>query len=375
MPQLEFAPLHNTNNISSEPDHIPRPRIAGLDAIRGIAALAVTIYHLTSTGYDRLYPRPDNLLRELDLGRQAVSLFFMVSGFVILMSLDRSKKIRDYAFSRFSRLYPTYWAAVVMTFLAVHICGLPGREFDVKIMAINMSMLPTVFAVPRIDPVYWTLHVELYFYILMAVIVAVGLRRQIVFALVTIVLGDMLYHLFDLPIDLPGSWRFKDLPDNMHWFTIGVLFYEARNGWRPTQIVILCICLLGGFYSTYVKFESVLQAAFALSLVLLMWAGTQSRTGFLGSRVLLFFGAVSYPLYLLHNNIGVIVIRAGYRCGLPECVSVAIAFLFVLTLACLVTFTIERPATKYLRDRYKRRLARRASPEDVASTKAKLTKV
>jgi peptidoglycan/LPS O-acetylase OafA/YrhL len=62
-------------------------------------------------------------------------------------------------------------------------------------------------------------------------------------------------------------------------------------------------------------------------------------------------GTISYPLYLTHQNIGYVVIRAGYRLGLNPNVSVALAFGVALAIAAAITFTVERPAMALLRKR------------------------
>ena len=95
-------------------------RIIELDALRGIAAIFVLIYHYTYR-YNSLYGH-SGILEELGFywGKQGVQLFFMISGFVIFLSLNHLKKPMDFIVSRFSRLYPPFWIAIACTFLVVH---------------------------------------------------------------------------------------------------------------------------------------------------------------------------------------------------------------------------------------------------------------
>lgn len=79
-----------------------------LDALRGIAAVLVVLFHLKmDTG------NPDY---GLHLGMTGVDLFFLISGFVIFMTLRKTSSSNDFVISRFIRLYPTYWACVSFTF-------------------------------------------------------------------------------------------------------------------------------------------------------------------------------------------------------------------------------------------------------------------
>src|SRR2546430_2652712 len=93
-----------------------KPRFAELDLLRGVAALWVVLFHYT-TQYSRLYvpDRRDLLGFEFPDGTLGVYLFFMISGFVIFMTLHRSERPLDFVVSRFARLYPAYWAGIVLT--------------------------------------------------------------------------------------------------------------------------------------------------------------------------------------------------------------------------------------------------------------------
>ena len=102
-------------------------RIQELDALRGIAAMMVVLYHYT-TRYDQLYEHSVSLPFSFSYGTFFVQLFFIISGFVIFLTLDQTKNSLDFVVSRISRLYPAYWTAIVITFLSVQAFGLPGRE-------------------------------------------------------------------------------------------------------------------------------------------------------------------------------------------------------------------------------------------------------
>jgi peptidoglycan/LPS O-acetylase OafA/YrhL len=93
-------------------------RLFELDVLRGIAALGVVMYHYT-THYDELYGHSQKVLIYFPFGQYGVELFFIISGFVIFMSLERTKSSLDFIVGRFSRLYPAYWTAVILTFTIV----------------------------------------------------------------------------------------------------------------------------------------------------------------------------------------------------------------------------------------------------------------
>ncbi|TOO76409.1 acyltransferase, partial [Vibrio parahaemolyticus] len=108
--------------------------------VRGIAALAVVIYHYLYR-YNELYTHQDLNLDWAYWGKYGVQLFFIISGFVIFMSLERVKKPLDFIASRFTRLFPAYWIALIITTLVVYSFGLPGREVSLTSTVINFTML------------------------------------------------------------------------------------------------------------------------------------------------------------------------------------------------------------------------------------------
>jgi peptidoglycan/LPS O-acetylase OafA/YrhL len=86
-------------------------RVVELDVFRGVAALWVAMFHLTLR-YDEAFLHQPAPLKPLLDGTYGVELFFMISGFVILMTLQRSRSWVDFAVHRFARLYPAYWLSV-----------------------------------------------------------------------------------------------------------------------------------------------------------------------------------------------------------------------------------------------------------------------
>ncbi|HMC14225.1 MAG TPA: acyltransferase, partial [Albitalea sp.] len=139
-------------------------RLVEIDALRGVAALAVVLFHVT-TRFGELYQPATQPLVSFPGGQYGVNLFFIISGFVIFMTLERTRRTSDFVVSRFSRLFPAYWVAIAMTFAITHWLGLPGKLVDGGSALGNMLMLHgLLLRVPHVDGVYWTLEVELLFY-------------------------------------------------------------------------------------------------------------------------------------------------------------------------------------------------------------------
>src|SRR5947208_2292947 len=93
-------------------------RFAELDALRGIAAVMVVIFHYTWRS-EKVLPGANGFTHGLSWGYFGVELFFAISGFVILMTLRQTKTSSDFVVSRFARLFPAYWAAIILTSIIV----------------------------------------------------------------------------------------------------------------------------------------------------------------------------------------------------------------------------------------------------------------
>ena len=93
-------------------------RVNEIDLLRFFAALAVVFFHYSFRGYaaDAMSIMPYPLLASLSkYGYLGVELFFMISGFVILMTAANGS-LRSFAISRIVRLYPAFWACCTVTF-------------------------------------------------------------------------------------------------------------------------------------------------------------------------------------------------------------------------------------------------------------------
>ena len=93
-------------------------RLPALDSLRAIAALAVLSFHYTS-GYERVVGPHIRPVPNVEWGHFGVELFFVISGFVIAWTLERSSSLADFAFGRVARLYPAYLAGATITGIVV----------------------------------------------------------------------------------------------------------------------------------------------------------------------------------------------------------------------------------------------------------------
>jgi peptidoglycan/LPS O-acetylase OafA/YrhL len=324
-------------------------RLFELDAIRGIAALMVVLYHY-SFRYGQLYGYKVLPLFSIEHGNLGVQLFFIVSGFVIFMTLDKASHITDFVVSRLSRLYPAYWVAVVLTFIIVRVFSLPGREIRIKYAIQNLTMIQPWLGIPHVDGVYWTLAVELSFYAIMCILFATKLlpRIELISWLGLIAMAVCTYLDRSQVIEIFWVLRVTRLLDFGNLFIAGIMFYKLMHEPRKSLYFILIFALVVEYY---LHKEVVIWIAVYFGI---FWAFTKGYLTTFAVKPLVYLGSISYSLYLIHQNIGYVIIQNLEKYDLATPISIIIVPGTVsILVASLMYFYIEKPAMKFVRNKWK----------------------
>lgn len=156
-------------------------RLRHMDSMRALAAFAVIYFHigvstlrvdLVSNTWERAIF--EFFTQTVDLGKIAVIIFFLISGFVIPFSLLRKRPfpIRDFVISRIFRLYPAYWLSIPLGiwFFFGPQTGYPSSAT----IALNVAMMQQFFGAENIIGLYWTLQIELIFYFVTVLMFTLG---------------------------------------------------------------------------------------------------------------------------------------------------------------------------------------------------------
>ena len=332
-------------------------RLVEIDALRGVAAMAVVLFHFTTRFVELFHPASLPSL-SASRGHYGVNLFFIISGFVIFMTLEKTARPMDFVVSRFSRLFPAYWVAIALTFTLTHLLGLPGKLVDLPTAMGNMVMLHGLFHVPHVDGVYWTLEVELLFYFGMFLLWRLGQLHRVHYALFALLALRLIYFVLaqGWGIELPWIISRLLILQYLPWFALGISVYRlaspASDGaWRWPALTAL------GALTTLFIVESVFVGLLAMVLVVAVWLASMARIAVLRYRVFVWLGSISYPLYLLHENIGWSIELRVLALGASVDLAIVVALVLVLALATALTRWVEQPAMRWIRSRYRQRLA------------------
>jgi peptidoglycan/LPS O-acetylase OafA/YrhL len=327
-------------------------RLSQIDALRGVAAMSVLLFHYT-TRFDQIFVHVTQSPYDVAIGYLGVNLFFAISGFVIFMTLDRVSRPMDFVVSRFSRLFPAYWVAVVFTWVTLAIVQLPGFQVDLKQGVANLVMVQSYFWIRNIDGIYWSLQVELLFYLWsLGLWLVGGLRRPMLVcaswsavALASTLLEGV------AGVRTPYTVHYFLLLEFIPWFCLGIAAYSSlkEGRFRAAHAVAVAIA-----FAAIVATRDGVMALGALGVTALIFLASRRKLRFLESRVLLFLGAISYPLYLVHEFLGWLIILWLEAWGVAPLAAIAAALASSLVVATAINRLVEKPAMTWIRTRYKR---------------------
>ncbi|MFC5684425.1 acyltransferase family protein [Flavobacterium sp. MAHUQ-51] len=339
-----------------------RTRLLELDALRGIAALVVVFFHYTmgrsqaELGYN--------------LGCIGVDMFFIISGFVIFMSIEQTNNWKVFLWHRFIRLYPVYWFCVSLTTIAIFFTNyfvfkentndVLSLSFLLRYVA-NLTMFQYYMGISNIDGPYWTLNIELFFYILIAFILVKRKVKLIEKIGSVLVLFCSLYcfksiynnDFFRFILKLFPIIRFFSL------FFAGILIYKMKYDKITVfrlllyllTLVVQCLlfenCYPNNHYFGINEYIIVLIAVYGLFLLFLY-----DKLSFIVNSITLKIGKISYSLYLIHQFIGISILIPGFMKFLNLHFWYASFFSLSITLllSYFITIYIEQPLVKKYRN-------------------------
>lgn len=351
-----------------------RPRLLLLDCLRLTAAIGVVLYHYTAFSGSEFWGVPAReVFPRLSLitayGALGVQLFFIISGFVILMSAY-GRSVGQFAASRISRLFPAYWTAVLLAAILLLVIS-PGSLNKVSWAdaVVNLTMLQQALTVPSLDGVYWTLWVELLFYLTIAFFLWRGMTEQKLLAFIFV------WPLLGL-LSLQANAKILEavlIPVYSPLFAVGMGIYLIHaHGHNMVRWLAVAVNVVLSCHQTAVGFLPAMSHSTGRELSLeVMWLAILSFVAIValisttplrncGWKWMSVAGALTYPLYLVHEMWGWWIIRTVHH-ALGPWPSVAVAAAFAVILAWLIHKLIERRFAS----RFKKALVRGLAPAQV----------
>nr|WP_295081984.1 acyltransferase [uncultured Roseateles sp.] len=329
-------------------------RFHEIDLLRGIACASVLLFHFLSRAPQAGwmshvdYPQLESVMRYGYLG---VHLFFVISGFVILMSAQGATP-RQFFASRVARLFPAFWVAVCLTAGTAWWLGESRFAVSLPHFLVNLSMLPHWFNIPFVDGAYWSLAVELHFYAYIWIVLRLQQMRRIewlMLAWLLVALVDLIRPAWPLELWLDAKWA--------PLFVAGGVFYLIRTQGLTPRRVLLLLASYGLALASALR-ESGGEASLAnpwivtaiITVIYLIFTAIAfDRWRLPASRLTFWAGALTYPVYVIHQFFGIMLYQQlrAHIDNTPLVLAMVIAL--VLALAAAIHVWVEKPFGPRLR--------------------------
>ncbi len=329
------------------------PKIGSINTLRFIAAMMVIFYHYSFTFYhgDLSYVDIPVLRYLSQYGYLGVDIFFIISGFVIALSAEGRNA---YAFfkSRIGRLYPVFWISAIITTLFLIFGGnLISSEMSLTRFLTNLTMIPTIIwskeTIDFLDGAYWTLAIEMKFYFVILLLLVLKQFKRIETFTIPLSLLILLSAVFlNIKFDSDLIW----IPN----FIAGVIFYKIyKNGlntWRIFALINTFIASLifasnrlpylsEGYNAVFKSSIVTLYILFSYIFFLLI---SLNKIKIPNNKYINILGLLTYPLYLLHQQIARIIFKYSEIHNIPLFFSFTFILIFIFFISFLVHKIFER---------------------------------
>jgi len=267
-------------------------------------------------------------------GTYAVFSFYILSGYLMTFIMHENYGYHNYGKAKFAvnrilRLFPMYWIAAIFTIVLVDMVGSDiaikyhGAMFiphDIKSIFENMFMIfPKAYSVPRLVPPTWALTVEMFYYLLICAGASKTFYTNILWFLISVS-----YVLITFFLDCPPGYRYFPIPAGALPFSIGGLIYyvSPSEKWiyyfkilklstNKLLVAMIINMLLWQLMYHVLNNRPILELGFYLNIIicatLIYSIVVGGNMSFISKRADAFIGDLSYPVYLMHWQVGLLV--------------------------------------------------------------------
>ncbi|WP_198159386.1 acyltransferase family protein [Methylomonas lenta] len=340
-------------------------RLAFADGLRGLAAFWVVLYHMSEGKHlEHLKPlMPHSIYAAVfDAGHLGVGVFFVLSGFVMAYTVRQATVNRAYAVNfllrRMIRLTPPYYFAIIVTLVLAFVkgkaLGLPYELPNVTQLLAHAFYMQGLLAMPHFNIVYWTLCIEVQFYVAFAMLFFIADSSSRHFdgnTARSFVIGLMAIIALCWPLGLISTTVWPGVFFEF-WFSFlaGVLVCWGllMGGYFRLSAILFCLVLL---FAGLLNASQLTLTVAVTGLVMACASAFDRMNTWLNWRWIQWLALISYSLYLLHNPITGLSFRVVHLLIPPGITADIIGV--TTTLACcligsyLAFWLIEKPCIRW----------------------------
>lgn len=356
---------NKSSNLAIEAD---RHRLTFLDGLRGVAIFAVILFH-SYARWPGLVPFGDRFTQVpiFSYGWLGVQLFFLISGFVIFMTLEKSQNFRDFISRRWLRLFPAMLICSIVIFASAALFperpagGLVIRDMLPGLTFIEPSWWEFLLGSPQgvIEGAFWSLFVEVKFYFIAGLLYFFIGGKKMIIALVGLFLiaaiVSKFQHVFPaVDLHLPDLLMQISSASQFGWFAAGALYYRYFHERKMSLLnAAILVALVSAIVTGGLKWQQTL-AAITVVIIFTSAISISLIQSALSRPSLIFLGFISYPLYLMHENMMIsMIIKMGHATPwMPSILLPVVPIIIVIGVGSLVAKYVEPWVRKKLRPMY-----------------------
>jgi len=314
------------------------------------------------------------------IGSYAVFGFYILSGYLMTLIMQTNygyslSGLWRYGVNRFLRIYPLYWVSIALSLLLIAFVGeryATTYHSSLYLPTTYGDLLQNVFLIfpfrdsSRLTPPSWALTVELFYY----VAIGLGASRTRTLAVGWLVVS-VIYHVFVNIVGLGWQYKYFVIPAAALPFATGACIYHYKEQWASWPG--LRWLLSSRYGAVYVVFAMFLNWAagylsgeakgvffytnYGLCALMVFILAEQRSLPYISTRVDKWMGELSYPVYLMHYQIGLAVMyfmsATGVEMVRPNSALFLISLPIVLVFSWGVAAAVEKPI-EILRSRFRR---------------------
>ncbi len=299
-------------------------RAPWIDALRLVAACAVLCFHVFYL--TPVAEMPASVQRIASHGYLGVEVFFIISGYVISLSAA-GRTHWAFVRARVLRLWPAFLIAAV---LCQGVRAVRGDPLSAPHFLANLTMVPHFFRAPYLDSVYWTLMIEIIFYGYIALLLGAGFTRRLrlfATAWLALAIANLFVTLPDTPFLALQYAPFFVTGIAIHLIRTHNLPFDRMLGLVATGTAMAAAARQAAWIGAGLEIQpqpAIVAAVVGVSALAVAWASTaKSRL----APLMLVAGGISYPLYLLHNEVG---LALQHWLGLPASIGVVFVLSYLV---------------------------------------------
>ena len=347
--------------------------IPALTGIRGVAACWVVIYHVHE--FDHL---PVSLATVIRHGYLAVDLFFILSGFIMALTYsgrfssgDQRRNYADFLLHRAARIYPLYLCmTLLIVLLEISHTGVHTywRSLAFK-LGLNLLLIQSWGFGAPIDGPGWSISTEFGAYLLFPFLMVATVYRKAWQASLVGILCVLAVGAISL-IPTPASYQFPRMgPLDISWehslwplircvleFSVGLVAFRllqieavARSFAKPIAAIVSSSVVIA---ATFIPNGDMLFFVASGALLLALAKGSSGVVRFFGSNLAVFFGNISYAMYLLHWVLMPVRSSVGKMIG--DTGALIIFYASLIAVAWLLYAIIEKPGRRFINSLHER---------------------